>query len=304
MEINISCITPTFNRAYLLKRAIESTLAQTYSKWEMIIVDDGSTDNTKQIVMAYVKKDNRIRYFVNPAKGANSARNFGIKKAVGKYIAFLDDDAENLPHRFELQSNAAKKSNSKFIISGYKMIKKNGKEKIINNGLWVKGAGITSRWFIEKDILFKAGLFDETMPSMQENELSYRIAKYVIYANQLKVVTIEHNTLNSISEVNGLKGSLMLIEKHYKIMPPLEAAWWYFMIGIKYYQLNNLHQSLYYLKLAANHDKRKIYKIAYLFLTVFKKICTKGIIKLITSKILFFLSKYKYPKIVEHPVIE
>jgi len=302
----ISCITPTFNRAHLLKNAIESTLAQTYLHWEMIIVDDGSTDNTKEIATAYCQKDNRIKYFKNIGKGANAARNYGIRQSKGQYIVFLDDDDEHLPHRFESQLNAVKKSSSKFILSGY-MVVDHKTRKILSRfdqGLHGMGAGIGIRWIVERELLFKAGLFDETMPSLHEVELSYRIAKYEIFANHRDIVAVVlNNTTSSISKgIKGLKGKLLVVEKHKDKMHPLEAAWWYYTIGSDYYRLNDLQKALKYLIMAAALDSRGIYRIAYQYSRIFFNLGRP--FNKINNKILQLLSAYRYPKLVDHLVIE
>ncbi len=86
----VSFIIPTYNRAYILPKAIASILAQTNSNWELIIVDDGSTDNTKKLVEAY--SDGRIKYVFQGNKGPSAARNTGFKHAQGDWIAYLDSD--------------------------------------------------------------------------------------------------------------------------------------------------------------------------------------------------------------------
>ena len=70
----ISCVVPSFNRAHLLKEAIESTLCQTYPEWELIIVDDHSTDHTAELVAGYLQKDPRINYYLNKEKGVSSRK--------------------------------------------------------------------------------------------------------------------------------------------------------------------------------------------------------------------------------------
>lgn len=85
-----SIILPTYNRAHLLSKAIESVLAQTFTDWELVIVDDGSTDNTKELVTAYA--DDRIRYIYQENQERSAARNNGIKQSRGAYICFLDSD--------------------------------------------------------------------------------------------------------------------------------------------------------------------------------------------------------------------
>ncbi len=102
MNPTVSVIIPTYNRANLVSRAIKSVLNQTYQDFEIIVVDDCSEDNTEEIVKSF--NDSRIRYIKHKKnKGGSAARNTGIKRARGKYIAFLDDDDEWLPSKLEKQ---------------------------------------------------------------------------------------------------------------------------------------------------------------------------------------------------------
>lgn len=100
MQPLVSIIIPTFNRAHLLPQTLDSILAQSYSNWECIVVDDGSTDNSQQVLETYAQKDKRLRCFDRPAslvKGANACRNFGLTKSEGRYINFFDSDDIMLP---------------------------------------------------------------------------------------------------------------------------------------------------------------------------------------------------------------
>jgi glycosyltransferase involved in cell wall biosynthesis len=99
-----SIILPTFNRAHFLPKAIESVLAQTFEDWELVIVDDGSTDNTREVVVAY--KDPRIVYSYQENQERSTARNNGIEKAKGEYICFLDSDDYYLPEKLINFKNA------------------------------------------------------------------------------------------------------------------------------------------------------------------------------------------------------
>ena len=89
-NIRFSIIIPTYNRAAFLPRAIESVLSQTYTDWELIIVDDGSTDNTKDVVAQY--SDSRIRYIYQDNAERSAARNNGIAQANGDFVCFMDSD--------------------------------------------------------------------------------------------------------------------------------------------------------------------------------------------------------------------
>jgi glycosyltransferase involved in cell wall biosynthesis len=91
----VSIIIPVFNRAHLIGETLDSIKKQTYTNWECILVDDGSTDNSKSIIHEYVKKDDRFKFFERPTyllKGANSCRNYGFNKSKGIYIKWFDSD--------------------------------------------------------------------------------------------------------------------------------------------------------------------------------------------------------------------
>ncbi|QNK77418.1 glycosyltransferase family 2 protein [Winogradskyella sp. PAMC22761] len=92
--IDFSIIIPSFNKADFISETITSVLNQSYTNWELIIVDDGSTDNSIQVIEAYAKQDSRIQLFKreNLPKGGSVCRNLGLKKAKGKYVLFLDAD--------------------------------------------------------------------------------------------------------------------------------------------------------------------------------------------------------------------
>lgn len=98
----VSIITPTYNARSYVKEAIDSALAQTHRNIEIIVVDDGSTDNTKEIVVPYVEKK-QIKYIYQKNGGISAARNAGIKKAKGEYIALLDADDVFLPEKIKKQ---------------------------------------------------------------------------------------------------------------------------------------------------------------------------------------------------------
>lgn len=87
-----SVILPTYNRAHFLSKAIRSVINQSYENWELIIVDDGSTDNTQRVVSEFQINDSRIKYFYQENAERSAARNNGISKAKGKWICFLDSD--------------------------------------------------------------------------------------------------------------------------------------------------------------------------------------------------------------------
>ncbi len=109
-----SIILTTYNRSQFLPRAIGSVLQQTFTDFELIIVDDHSTDNTQQVVAEF--SDNKIIYIQQPRnQGVSAARNAGIQKAKGEYICFLDDDDEYLPEFLQEIQHFLKKKKQSFI---------------------------------------------------------------------------------------------------------------------------------------------------------------------------------------------
>ncbi|MBO0725797.1 MAG: glycosyltransferase family 2 protein, partial [Blastocatellia bacterium] len=96
---SVSVIMPTFNRADTISRAIRSVQAQTFDDWELIVVDDGSTDNTVAMIEGC---DARLKLIRQENQGTAGARNAGLRASAGRYIAFLDSDDEWLPHHLAL----------------------------------------------------------------------------------------------------------------------------------------------------------------------------------------------------------
>ena len=119
----VSIITPTYNCAKFIAKTIDSVLAQTYENWEMIIVDDRSEDNTKEIVEKYVQRDSRIKYHIlEKNSGAAVARTTAMKIARGSYMAFLDSDDLWMPDKLELQIRWMEENGHVFSCTAYEQI--------------------------------------------------------------------------------------------------------------------------------------------------------------------------------------
>ena len=187
----VSVIIPTYNRAHLVGRAIQSVLNQTYQDFELIIIDDSSTDNTEDIIKEFQKKDERIKYIRHDKnKGGSAARNTGIKVAKGEYIAFLDCDDEWLPEKLEKQIKTMK--DLPFDVWGgiycgfyyvgskkYRAVKafKKGilQKEILNQEVDI-GAGSTA--LLTRNAISKIGLFDESFERHQDLEYLIRFFHY------------------------------------------------------------------------------------------------------------------------------
>ncbi len=123
----VSIVTPSYNTAQFIGETIRSVQAQTYSNWEMIIVDDCSTDDTDDVVREYLK-DNRIKYLKNPHNsGAAVSRNYALREAKGEWIAFLDSDDIWLPEKLEKQINFMKNNGYHFSCTARESIDENSK---------------------------------------------------------------------------------------------------------------------------------------------------------------------------------
>jgi glycosyltransferase involved in cell wall biosynthesis len=97
----VSIIIPTYNRAHLIGETLDSILAQSYTNWECIVVDDGSADDTLEVIQKYIAKDSRFFFYSRPetkVKGASSSRNYGLSQSKGELIVFLDSDDWLLPN--------------------------------------------------------------------------------------------------------------------------------------------------------------------------------------------------------------
>ena len=127
----VSIITPSYNSEKYLKDCIVSVLNQTFKSWEMLIVDDASSDNSRSVIESYLKKDKRIKaFFLEKNIGPAMARNYAINKASGRYIAFLDSDDMWLPNKLELQLDFMKLNNYSFVFSSYQVISENNSNVI------------------------------------------------------------------------------------------------------------------------------------------------------------------------------
>ena len=127
--MSVSIITPAFNSEKYIAETILSVQAQTYQDWEMLIIDDCSTDKTAEIVSAFHEKDSRIRYFYNSTnKGSAYSRNLALQNAKGKWIAFLDSDDTWHPEKLERQIEFMTKNNYNFSYTNYCEIDDNSAE--------------------------------------------------------------------------------------------------------------------------------------------------------------------------------
>ncbi len=225
----VTIILPTYNRGYCIEKSIKSLLAQSFKDFELIISDDGSTDDTSSLIASI--DDKRIRYIRNETqKGANIARNLGIKSACGHYVAFHDSDDEWMPDKLELQLEALKRCDGggKVCFCGFIRINKNKKIYIpkksrrIESGLHnfhnelLKGNFITTpSLIVEKKLLHKVGLFDENLNRFQDWDLVLRLSQSNEFVFVDQPLTIAYINDDSITRKKGLwRGVEKIVEKY------------------------------------------------------------------------------------------
>ncbi|SHM28148.1 Glycosyltransferase involved in cell wall bisynthesis [Chitinophaga jiangningensis] len=124
----VSIITPVYNAERFISQTIDSVLAQTYPEWEMIIIDDGSKDNSVEVIRKYVEQDTRISYFAQANGGSAAARNNGIRRANGQYIALLDADDLWDSNFLDSQIQLMKDKNSALVYSSHRLINEQSEE--------------------------------------------------------------------------------------------------------------------------------------------------------------------------------
>lgn len=124
----VSIITPLYNGEKYVGETIKSVLAQSYPNWEMIVVNDGSKENSEEVVLSYAKNEPRIKYVKQDNAGSAAARNNGIRRAEGQYIALLDADDLWEPYFLKEQISFMKDKGGYLVHGSYKRINEHGEE--------------------------------------------------------------------------------------------------------------------------------------------------------------------------------
>lgn len=251
----ISVIIPTYNRAHLVGRAIQSVLNQTFQDFEIIVVDDGSTDNTEEVVRAF--NDPRIHYIRHKGNyGASAARNTGIRVAKGEYVAFLDSDDEWSPTKLELQVRAFRALDDSYalVFGCIEHVDEEGvpiaigklpmSHSLFHQLLRRNVLGSCSGAMIRKSVLSEVGGFDERLPARQDLDLWLRIsATYNIYIlPDILTIQYHHGTQISKDICKKIHAHHLFLAKYKHFLEKNKKAYAYqlYSLGRLYLSAGNL----------------------------------------------------------------
>lgn len=224
----VSVVIPVYNRRDTIVKAIRSVLDQTYPNTEVLVIDDGSGDGTLGVLRQFAP--NQIRIVSQSHKGANAARNLGIKESIGEFIAFQDSDDEWLPDKLERQILYMEENGYEACYCPFSLYE-NGEclehfpqdyrnkekyERDLLDILRIYSVISTQTLVIHRNIIRDVGLFDEEMPRLQDYEYVIRIAqkKRIGYVDEALVKV--HRTKGSISEDDRKlrEAEKLLLKKH------------------------------------------------------------------------------------------
>lgn len=227
----VSVILPTFNRADKIMASIDSVLRQTYSNYELIVIDDGSVDRTKEVISAI--EDSRVRYIkLDQNRGQAAARNIGIQSAIGDYIAFQDSDDKWLPGKLEMQVNALKETGADTGISYHQMRYSTEQDNTIlvpgsDMDICNKSGDIYRELLmhniigmptlvVKKSCIDDVGMFDETMRSLEDYDFVLRLAKKykAIYIDEVLLEASMSDGGVSSNIVNYMISNCLLVQRY------------------------------------------------------------------------------------------
>lgn len=229
----LSAIIPTYNYAAYLKDAITSVLEQSIYDLELIVIDDGSTDNTIEVVETI--KDKRLYYYFQEHHGVSAARNMGIQLSSGKYIAFLDADDIWLPQKSDLQIRTLEENPGVGLVYGSYELIDSGRNRLATRevgiitsncleklicGNYVAGSGSTS--MVNREVFRKAGLFDPHLTAGEDWDMWLRIARYYEMRGLKEVVScIRLHVRNSTSQARNMDQGYQLVLNKFFNQPEL-----------------------------------------------------------------------------------
>ena len=201
-----SVIIPSYNRAAILPRAITSVLSQQFTDWELLIVDDGSTDATQQQVATF--NDPRIQYVFQENKGVCAARNTGASFSKGKYLCFLDSDDYVKPEWLQDFYDLLLSNKVEIVMC---------KMSLTNDLKSETQSFLAGNFCIDKKFFFKVGQFDEKLKYGENTDLKWRINSHKFSINTIDQVNVVYDTTSkgaSSNKENQIAFFYHVIKKH------------------------------------------------------------------------------------------
>ena len=241
--LSVNLIIPTYNRASVLDRAIESALDQTYEHIEVIVVDDGSTDDTESVVGAF--DDDRLRYVYQENAGANAARNRGIRLASGRYVSFLDSDDELHPEHVERVVKTLEAADND-VVGAFTNARHLSKGSLVET-MNVPGRTVSfedlrrenviggfSATTFERRVFEEIGYLDEELASSQDYDLYLRVTKrYRLEGIPEPLVDIHLDGDRISDDIDRkIEGQDRLLEKHGDDLAPERIAHHHYVRGL------------------------------------------------------------------------
>jgi glycosyltransferase involved in cell wall biosynthesis len=233
----VSAVIPTHNRSAMLERALRSVFAQTYPRLEIVVVDDGSTDDT-QIVIERLQAERPIVYVRNPRPmGAPAARNRGIAAATGLFVAGLDDDDEWLPYRIERLVDAYDASFScvtsdDLLVRPSRTLRWRKKRVITRRDILLSNM-VGNQVLVERERILEIGGFDESLPAAQDYDVWIRLVErygpVLSVREALQRVHIAHAGRITTSTAQ-YRGYLAVYAKHRDKMDRRQRAYQLYLI--------------------------------------------------------------------------
>ena len=223
----ISIIIPVYNRALLIGETLDSVLDQSYSNWECLVIDDGSTDQTAHVINDYVLKDNRFQYYIRPLnrkKGANACRNLGFELSKGDFIQWFDSD--DLMHRdkLKLKAECFEKHDVDFVVcEGIEY--KDTIENVVQYWNEIQSETVlldhiignvnfhTNGPLFKKDFLKHIPLFNENLQRKQEWEFYSRLLTFSTNYRPLNVALyyfrLHNDSINGLNDISTLASRIL-----------------------------------------------------------------------------------------------
>lgn len=229
----ISVVIPSYNSAHFITDAIESVLAQTYRPLEIIVIDDGSTDSTTEVLVSY---RDRISYFRQQNCGPAAARNTALREARGELVAFLDADDRWLPNKLALQWEFLRDHPDTGLVhtdvtylyeeTGEMLRKAVGRPRFAGNcygELFFENRVVLSTVLVRRECLDKAGLFYDDLARAQDWDLWIRISRYDLfgYIDERLVVYRVHGSNISKNQLLMRQCELKVLERALAFDPDL-----------------------------------------------------------------------------------